>query len=748
MRGHTDFALYRRLLRQVRPYWPHLGGILLLSLLSSPLALLTPLPLKIVVDSVIGSHPLPGFLDALVPGTAARSDAAVLVFAVGLIIVVALLRELLRLAGSLLRMYAGTKLVLHFRAQLFHHAQRLSLLYHDSKGTSDSAYRIQYDAPAIRWITIDAIPPLATAVVTLVGMICVTFMLDWQLALVALTVSPIFFLITRFYGRPLRKRWRKVQQLDSSALSVIHEVLSTLRVVKAFGQETREGRRFLLRSRETMRQRIRVTFAQGTFAASVGLITAVGTAAVLFVGVRNVQAGILTLGDLLLVMGYLAQLYGPLNTLSHSNATLQSSLASSERAFSLLDEAPDVVEQPNARPLSRTSGAVAFHDVSFSYREDHPVLHDISFEVAPGTRLGISGTTGAGKSTLVNLLIRFYDPTAGQILLDGVDLRDYKTADLRNQFAIVLQEPVLLSTSIAENIAYARPNASEGEIVESAKAAGAHKFIVNLPRGYETRVGERGMSLSGGERQRIALARAFLKDARILILDEPTSSVDTKTEAAIMEAMERLMHGRTTFMIAHRLGTLANCDVRLEIEDGCIVRFDQQPPPITGVGARDLPGLSSVALSQQGLAQASSSRPAEAARLFRDVACRQWDVDLGYTLECLPLLEHILMTDMDATRENPQVLDALVTGLGCFLGEAIRRNARLTGSWRPAEDWSEGPIVEFAKLAVDPIGKARAFLHEGPGDSVAFYADYVLRQLDGYTGEGATELLHQLKEVP
>jgi ATP-binding cassette, subfamily B, bacterial len=211
-------------------------------------------------------------------------------------------------------------------------------------------------------------------------------------------------------------------------------------------------------------------------------------------------------------------------------------------------------------------------------------LRNVSFEVDPGTRVGISGTTGAGKTTLMSLLIRFYDPTAGQVLLDGVDLRDFRIADLRNQFAIVLQEPVLFSTSIAENIAYARPGASEEEIVEAAKAANAHEFIMSLPRGYENEVGERGVSLSGGERQRIALARAFLKDAPILILDEPTSSVDTQTEAAIMEAMERLMSGRTTFMIAHRLATLANCDARLEVEDGRVVNFEQQRTAISGVG--------------------------------------------------------------------------------------------------------------------------------------------------------------------
>jgi ATP-binding cassette, subfamily B, bacterial len=576
---YGDLGLFRRLLRIARPYWPHIGFLLLVSLLSSPLALLTPLPLKIAVDSAIGTRPLPGFLDALLPNAATRSDGTVLVLAVGLAMAVALLTGLLELVRSVLSVYTGEKLVLGLRARLFRHAQRLSLLYHDSRGATDSAYRIQYDAQSIQWIMTDSIPSLATAVVTLIGMVYVTFRIDWQLALVAMTVSPFLFVSAWAYGRRLRPRWIKVKQLDSSALSVVQEVLGSLRVVQAFGQETREGERFVRRSGESVQNRVRVAFIEGGFALLIALITAAGTAAVLFIGVRHVRSGLLTLGDLLLVMGYLASLYAPLNQLSESKATLQESLAGTERAFALLDKVPDVVERPKARPIARATGAVAFNGVSFAYRENHPVLRNVSFEVDPGTRIGISGTTGAGKTTLMSLLTRFYDPTAGQVLLDGVDLRDYRIADLRNQFAIVLQEPVLFSTSIAENIAYARPGASEEEIVEAAKAANAHEFIVGLPRGYESRVGERGMSLSGGERQRIALARAFLKDAPILILDEPTSSVDTGTEAAIMETMERLMCGRTTFMIAHRLGTLANCDARLEIEDGRVVRFEQRRIP-------------------------------------------------------------------------------------------------------------------------------------------------------------------------
>ena len=566
-----DVALYRRLLRQARPYWPHFLALFAMGLLASLIALLNPVPLKIVVDSVLGGRPLPSFLHALLPGAATRSPAATLLVAIGLLVAVAALGQLQALSSTLLRTYVGERLVLEFRARLVQQVQRLSLSYHDSRGTADSLYRIQHDAPAIQNIMVDGVIPFVAASVTLVTMIVVTAHLDWQLALVALGVTPALLLLSRVYRSHLRTQSRYVKKLETAALAVVHETLGALRVVKAFGQEGRETDRFIRRSSEGMAARIHLAFLEGRFGLLVGLTTAGGVAAVLLIGVRHVRSGTLTLGELLMVLSYLGQLYDPLKTISRKAAALQSYLASAERVFALLDERPDVPERPHARPLGRAVGAVEFRDVCFAYDADHPVLHVVSFDVPPGARVAVAGTTGAGKTTLVSLLTRFYDPTGGAILLDGVDLRDYRLADLRDQFAIVLQEPVLFSTSIAENIAYARPGAGELEIVQAARAAGAHDFIIRLPRGYATPVGERGMQLSGGERQRVALARAFLKDAPLLILDEPTSSVDVKTEAVILDAMDRLMRGRTAFLITHRASALVGCDVRLQLERGRLV---------------------------------------------------------------------------------------------------------------------------------------------------------------------------------
>jgi ATP-binding cassette subfamily B protein len=578
-RTYSDVALFRRLFSEARPYRLQIGCIFVISMLAAPLTLLTPVPLQIAVDSAIGSHPLPGFLDGLVPVAVSNSKDGVLILAAVMFGAIAVLTQVQDLGSTVFKTYTGEKLLLNFRSKLFQQSQRLSLAYHDRVGTSDSTYRVQEDAKSLQYIAVESLISLVTAATTLVAMIYVTARIDFQLALVAIGVSPVLFLAAKHFRPRMRATSREVKKAESGALSVVQEVLTGLRLVKAFGQEDREQERFFGQSRLGTRARIRLAVLEGGYALLVGGIMGAGGGVVLLVGVHHVQRGTITLGELLLVMGYLSQLYSPIKTMARKAGSLQNYLASAERAFALLAEAPDVPERPDARPLARASGAVEFRDVAFAYDLDRLALNDISFAVKPGTRVGVAGATGAGKTTLINLLTRFYDPSWGRILLDGVDLRDYKLADLRNQFGIVLQDTVLFSTSIGENIAYARPDAGRREIEAAAVAANIHDFIVGLPEGYDTPVGERGMRLSGGERQRISLARAFLKDARILILDEPTSSVDVKTEALILEAMERLMAGRTSFMIAHRLSTLEICDLRLELEKGRIVTRAREPAP-------------------------------------------------------------------------------------------------------------------------------------------------------------------------
>ncbi len=572
-----DATLYRRLLRQARPYWLHLAALFGIGLLASPLALLDPVPLKIVFDSVLGSHPLPAYLRTVLPSAVLGSGGALPV-AIALLLGVAALTQLQALANRFMQAYVGERLVLGLRTQLVQHAQRLSLSYHDSRGSADSLYRIHQDAAVIDKIMVEGIIPFVAAAITLVMMIVVTTRLDWQLALVALGVSPPLVVLSRLYRPRMRRQSRHVKKLESSALAVVQETLGALRVVKAFGQESRETDRFVRRSTEGVVARIRLALMEGRYGVLVGLTSALGTAAVFFFGVRHVVAGVLTTGELWMALRYLDKLYEPLKTISKKAAGIQSYLASAERAFALLDEQPEVPERPHARAIERAVGRVAFRHVSFAYGPERPVLHDVSFEIEPGTRLGVVGATGAGKTTLISLLTRFYDPIEGAILLDGVDLRDYKLLDLRRQFAIVLQDSVLFSISIADNIAYAAPGATREQVVAAAQAANAHEFIERLPQGYETEVGERGVKLSGGQRQRIALARAFLKDSPVLILDEPTSSVDAKTEAAIVDALERLKQGRTVIIISHRPSTLAGCSALLSIEEGRVVA-DTTPAP-------------------------------------------------------------------------------------------------------------------------------------------------------------------------
>jgi ATP-binding cassette, subfamily B, bacterial len=557
-------------LGECRTCWPHLSGIAFLSFLSLPLTLLYPLPLKIVVDNVLGSQPLPNWLHhgSFLAQPWTNMHRTALEAAILVLLGIAVLVNLQGLASWWLQTYTGEKLVWDFRARLLNHVQRLPLGFHDHYGATDSVYRIQHDAPSIQYVTIQGIVPLLTAFFTLAGMIIVTAKMDAELALVALLITPVLFLLSLGCSRIVRERSQTIKGLDSSAMSVIQEVIGSIRVIKAFGQEGREHARFVRRSRERMSHQVQLSLQQAAFNVLIGLTIAGGTAAALYIGVRHVRAGALTVGSLLMIMAYVAQVYQPLQTLSTKATDLQAWLVSLDRAFMLLDEEPEISEEEGALTLLRATGEFEFRGVSFWYEGSPRGLDGISFRIPAGTRVGIVGATGAGKTTLLNLLMRFYDPSEGAVLLDGIGIQKYRIADLRRQFGVVLQEPVLFTASIAENIAYGKPDASDEEIIAAARAAASHEFISDLPEGYDTQVGERGSRLSGGERQRISLARAFLRDSPVLILDEPTSSVDVHTEAAIMEATERLMAGRTTFMIAHRLNTLKSCDLILVLDQG------------------------------------------------------------------------------------------------------------------------------------------------------------------------------------
>jgi len=564
----------RRAFEDLRPYLRPLVVLLIVSLLAVPMTLVFPLPIKLLVDSVLDSQPLPGYLSVFVGMQVSKTFA--LWLAIGILMTAAVLTYLQNLVNVWYSNKVGNRMTLDVRTRLFRQMQRLSVAYHDTVGAADSAYRTLNDAPMLRSFGIDSLIPLATSILSLSAMILVMVFLDWQLALIALLVSPLMFLLTFVFRPRIRAGWRKFRASESAAMAVAQESLGASRLVKSYGQEDRKNKELVSHYDASLSASLRVQVDSAVYSLLVGILTAAGLAAVLYIGIGHVQLGVLTLGSLLVVNYYVTQLYGPLRNVGQSILDIQMSLTGVERYRAVLDEKPDVPESPNALPLARAKGRVEFRNVSFEYTKDHSVLHDVSFELPSGDRLGVVGPTGSGKTTLSTLLLRLFDPIAGSITLDGVDLRDYSLADLRNQYAVVHQETVLFSTSVAENIRFARPNATMDEVIAAARAAKAHDFITNLPNGYETLVGERGMKLSGGERQRISLARAFLKDAPILILDEPTSSLDVHTESAILDTIRELMRGRTTLMIAHRPSTLRDCNMILVLEEGRVRRVTSE----------------------------------------------------------------------------------------------------------------------------------------------------------------------------
>jgi len=552
---------------------PHRGRVTLLAvLLLSEIVLgaLQQWPLAIVIDYVFGSNRFPRWIQSGVDSLTHGSKFELLVIVVVAGMVLQVVNQFVSAYGTQVQVDTGQRMVYDLRYRLFNHLQALGLHHHVTTSTSDAVYRVDVDAYSIENLVMSGVFPLATAVTTLVVMFTILARLDLTVALLSLIVVPFLYLCLRYYMRTLVTREERVKELESKLLDRLYETFSAMRLVKSFAREPFEAGRYAQAGENTMNARISVTWQQSLFSVAVSTITIIGTGLVVVVGGRHVMSGQLKIGELTVVIAYLGAVYGPLSSIAHTTGQLQGAIAGAKRVRAMFALTPETVDAPDAIDATGVVGDIQFKNVSFTYPGGREVLHGIDFTARPGEMVALVGLTGAGKTTLVSLIPRFYDTTSGHVVVDGVDIRQYKVRSLREKISIVLQDPVLFQGSIAENLRYGRLDATREEIVEAAKAAHAHDFISRLPNGYDTDIAKAGGSLSGGERQRLSIARAVIKNAPILILDEPTSSLDAISEEIVFAALRRLRVGRTTIVIAHRLSTVRDADCILVLDGGRI----------------------------------------------------------------------------------------------------------------------------------------------------------------------------------
>jgi ATP-binding cassette subfamily B protein/subfamily B ATP-binding cassette protein MsbA len=544
--------------------------IILLLLAQIGLGALQPWPLKIVIDYVLNGNPLPEPLrhwTAAIVGTRAITLLVLFVVAGALL---EILNQFVTACVTQVQVATGQRMVYELRYRLFSHLESLGLHHHITTNTGDAVYRVDVDSWSIDNLAIGGVLPLLTSTLSLLVMFVVLLRLDLVVALLSLTIIPFLFLSLRYYATTLSSREESVKELESNLIQRLYETFSSIRIVKGFAREPYETARYASAGNETMRARVALTWQQSLFGAIVGTITIAGTGLVLVVGGMHVLSGKMLVGSMFVVINYLGQVYGPLSAIAHTTGQLQGAVAGARRVRQMLALTPETVDAPGATTATSIRGEVRFENVGFAYPDGTDVLHDINFTAQPGQMIAVVGLTGAGKTTLVSLIPRFYDATAGRVLVDGVDVRQYEIRSLRERIAIVPQDPVLFSGTIAENLRYGRLDATTAEIEEAARAAHAHEFVSRLSKKYETRIAEAGAGLSGGERQRLSVARAILKNAPILILDEPTSSLDAISEEIVFEALRKLRAGRTTIVIAHRLSTVRDADSILVLDGGRI----------------------------------------------------------------------------------------------------------------------------------------------------------------------------------
>lgn len=556
--------IYRRTFAYFRPFLPQTLFALFLSLVGIALNLATPWPVGVIIDRIASQKAGIEWLSGL------DKPEVILVFCAALIII-RFAAGLVGLATNYIFVKVGLEGLLKLRTDLYAYLQSLPLKYHDARRSSDSSFRVAYDSQAIQTIYNKGFTNIFSSGLLLIGTFAIMIRIDWELTLISLGILPFVAWSIYYYGSRVRRESTVIQEQDSEVLSIVQEGLSSVRMVHAFGREDWEVQKFQSGAKRSLEAHLKLTWTNVLSALVVGTLMAAGTAGMYFVGFHHLLDNSLSLGKLTIFASYVAALYKPLEDLTYTAWALEGATAGAKRCFEVLDREDEVKDQPNADVWTGPVNEIMFRDVQFGYKEDRRILQDINLSVASGKTVAFVGGTGAGKSTLLSLVPRFYDPDVGAVLFNGRDLREFTKKSIRSQISIVLQDTLLFSTTIRENIAYGRPEATDAEIIEAAKRAQAHEFISALPEGYLSQVGERGGHLSVGQRQRIGIARAFLKNSPILLLDEPTSALDPATEHAIMETIYQLMEGRTTLIVTHRLSTIHGVDRIVVLKHGQIV---------------------------------------------------------------------------------------------------------------------------------------------------------------------------------
>lgn len=549
----SALSLCLRVMAYFYTHWQLLAVGLLLTGAGVGTELLKPWPLKFIIDTVLVNEPATSGSDQLIRAILGTDKAILLAALCVAILLIYLSAGTLNLVSKYLLVKVSLRVLTQVRCDLFRHLQRLSLRFHDRNRVGDSLYTLNTNIYSIQGLFSDGFMPVLEASVTVIGMVVIMLQMDWQLTLLSIATVPIQVLVTKYYADRIRQASSDFHSAEGSVSASAEGTLSSVRLVQAFAREDYEAEKFSRKCHQSYASNLRLTMTQLWSGVMVSGVTAASLGSVTYIGASHALSGQLSTGELIVFLAYLQMLYTPLQTLSYSSWSVGWAVAGAQRVFEILDTPEDISDMPGATIVKRAGGAIEFRDVGFAYGPDRPVFLHLNFTVNAGERVAIVGTSGVGKTTLMSLILRFYDPTQGVLLLDGVDIRTIQLHSLREQISIVLQDTILLGSTIQENIAYGQLDAPFEKIVEASKAAGAHDFIMRFPAGYQSEVGERGVRLSVGQRQRISIARAFLKDAPILILDEPTSALDLRTEATVVDSLERLMQGRTTFVVTHRL---------------------------------------------------------------------------------------------------------------------------------------------------------------------------------------------------